>query len=148
MSFEYAIYLGASTKAVYTDLAKVENVTIFGNSFNTILGPAIRLTDKAYHTSIIRNTFKDCSCTRFAGFDRSVIVPSVESRTTLSNLKVKDNRFLNDRYQHGKYGVTLYNCLSDVLVSGNLIKLATDRQVFMEPRIQKEHVERKDIIVK
>ena len=51
-SFEYAIYLGAASKAVNTDLARVENVTITGNSFNTILGPAIRLTDKAYHTRI------------------------------------------------------------------------------------------------
>jgi len=147
-TFEYAIYLGASTKAVNTDLAKVENVTITGNSFNTILGPAIRLTDKAYRTSIRRNIFKDCSCTRFVGFDGSVIVASVESRTTLSDLKVKDNRFLNDRYQNGKYGVALYNSLSDVSVSGNQIRLATDRQVFIEPKIQKEHTERKDIIVK
>lgn len=55
---------------------------------------------------------------------------------------------LNDRYQQWKYGVALYNSLSDVSVSGNRIKLATDRQVFIEPIILKEHTEREDIIVK
>ena len=147
-SFEYAIYLGAAPNAVKTELAKVENVTIKGNRFNTIMGPAIRLSDKAYKTVIINNSFVDCSCTGFPGFDGSIIVAAAESGYALSDLKVENNKFYNNKYQNGKHGIALYNSLSDVRVTKNRIKLTTAEQLLVEPRIQKEHELRKDIIVR
>lgn len=147
-SFEYAIYLGASPSSVNTDLAKVENVTISNNTFSAIMGPAIRLSDKAFYTTIKKNTFKDCSSTAFDGFDGSIIVAATESQTSLSNIRIEKNKFYNDKHQFGKYGIALYNTLSDVQVINNRVGLKTTEQLLVEPRIRKDHEVRKDIIVR